>query len=139
MRLPFSEETVSTELSESNGAVTVSEKAPISNTKDVSKEHEVHRASEDLPTDPMAFLTMPDLDELTLKHSKQKQKKKRKIVSMSFVCAAIFQTSMTAMAPLLMNPTTFPKNVALHMQSINTHFNGTLNELHHDADCVVDV
>jgi hypothetical protein len=97
---------------------------------------------EDLVNNQLLFPTMPDLNDITCRHSKRTPKPTTKakesanrtvknIFSLFVACTAIFHTSLVTASTSLANPVDSLHRAVLHSQKVNTHFDGTLNALHH--------
>lgn len=104
--------------------------------------------AEEAPTiqptlNPMLMPTMPDLNDLTSRRSKRTPKpsraaressdpRVRRMFSLFTACVAYASclTSTIATDPSL-RPKSIIQRIALHTELVNTHFDGTINQLHH--------
>jgi hypothetical protein len=90
--------------------------------------------------DPLLFPTMPDLNDFTCRRSKRtrcttKRAKEsfdpsiRRIFSLFVACTAIF--GGLSSANTMPSVSSALQNIVLHTEQINTHFDGTINAMHH--------
>jgi hypothetical protein len=94
--------------------------------------HHASSPSEDVVTNQLLFPTLPDLNELTCRRSKR-IKKQTRIFSFFVACTAVFTSSLVTAATAFTQPSDSLNKVVLHSQRVNTHFDGTLNAIHHAA------
>ena len=87
---------------------------------------------EDVITNELLFPTMPDLNNLTCRRS-TRVRRKTQFFSLFVACAAVFTSSLVTTATYFTNPLDSLNKAVLHSQRVNTHFDGTLNSLHHAA------
>ena len=120
---------------EGSSNVTESEEAPINSTV-------LESPDEDIVTDPLLFPVMPDLNELTCRRSKRTPKPSatarassnntvKRIFGLFVACTAVFTSSLITTVTAITTPVDSIHRAVLHSQRINTHFDGTLNVVHH--------
>ena len=87
-------------------------------------------------TDPLLFPTLPDLNSLTCRRSTRRRVEPdrfgyfAKQVYSVFV-AGLLMTATIANACQEMSPRTMVQRACLHVEKINTHFDGTINSFHY--------
>jgi hypothetical protein len=97
---------------------------------------------EDLVTDQLLFPSMPDLNDLTCRRSKRTRKPSasarasnsstvKRIFGLFVACTAVFTSSLVTTATAITSPIDSVHRAVLHSQRVNTHFDGTLNTVHH--------
>ena len=97
---------------------------------------------EDIVANQLLFPTMPDLNNITCRRSQRTCKPTSKakastcrtvktIFSLFVACTAAFHSSLVTTATAITNPTSSLHRAVLHSQRVNTHFDGTLNAIHH--------
>jgi hypothetical protein len=100
--------------------------------------------SEDLVTNQLLFPTMPDLNDLTCRRSRRTRKLTsrakesanptvKRIFGLFVACTAVFTSSLVTTATAITTPVDSVHRAVLHSQKVNTHFDGTLNMIHHAA------
>ena len=100
--------------------------------------------TEDLVTNSLLFPTMPDLNDLTCRRSSRTRKLTAKakessnstvkrIFGLFVACTAVFTSSLVTTATAFTDPIDSVHRAVLHSQKVNTHFDGTLNAIHHAA------
>jgi hypothetical protein len=121
----------------------ISEEAPRHHRVTFSNEtNAVTNSEEDTVVDPLLFPTMPDLNELTCRRSPRIQALRNKtalsttakrIFSLFVACSTILTGGLEATASVSSAPLTSLQKVVLHSERINTHFDNTVNKIHHAA------
>jgi hypothetical protein len=97
---------------------------------------------EDIITDQLLFPPMPDLNDLACRRSKRTCKPTamarasnsstvKRIFGLFVACTAVFTSSLVTTATAITTPVDSVYREVLHLQQVNTHFDGTLNEVHH--------
>jgi hypothetical protein len=125
----------SSEEATSLDATTSSEEAPMVSTAS-------RAASEDQVTNQLHFPTLPDLNDLTCRRSSRTRRLTskakdsnnstvRRIFSLFVACTTIFGAIEATPADTDYSSMSLLNKVALHTQRVNTHFDGTINKLHH--------
>jgi hypothetical protein len=87
---------------------------------------------EDIPQNRLLFPTMPDLNTLTCRRS-TRQRKQTRFFSLFVACTAVFTSFLVTTSTAFTDPVNSLNKAVLHSQRVNTHFDGTLNALHHAA------
>jgi hypothetical protein len=98
--------------------------------------------NEDVVTNQLLFPSMPDLNDLTCRRSKRTRKPSatarasnnstvKRIFGLFVACTAVFTSSLVTTATAITTPIDSLHRAVLHSQRVNTHFDGTLNTIHH--------
>jgi hypothetical protein len=123
--------------SESN-VVPISEEASQSTTSPLPSD-----AVQESSINSLSFPTMPDLNDLTCRRSRRIRKTTEKVASSSsatvrrmfglFVACTAMASGLleTCQSSNLPSSASIVQKVALHTERLNTHFDGTINTLHH--------
>jgi hypothetical protein len=96
----------------------------------VSEEGDGSSVSEEGPINPLLFPTMPDLNELTCRRSTRIRRRPNFLVACT-TALALSTCATTALCQPRVTCASIMSNVVLHTERVNTHFDGTLNYIHH--------
>ena len=129
--------------SENGGNTTASEEA----TDNVEASQSIvseEATNEDQVTDSLLFPTLPDLNDMTCRRSSRERrptnrakssssKTVRRMFGMFVACTAYLSQSKPEGSSVATLPNQMLNKVVLHSHKVNTHFDGTINKIHHAA------